>query len=506
MTGSTWRRLGLLGPLIGAQFLLVLSFQAVALGLPAIQAGLALSPAGLDWVVNAKVLTLGGSLLLGGQLADRLGPRRLLLAGLATLAVATLLGGIAPTLLVLVAARALEGLGAGLVSPAVLALLVRTCEADADRTTALAVWGAAGPLGGIVGTLVGGSVVDGPGWRWLFLLSAGLASATLGAAWRTLPDLSPARRCAGLDVRGAVAGTLALGLLLLGLEALASGGPGGAWPPLSGALALAGVFAWSTRRASQPLVPGRVLGTPNVALAALVTLVFAAASNTPIFLYGQFMQQVRHASPLLTGWLFLPCNVAIIAGSAGVARLARRLDAARAAALGLAALVVALLWLARLSPRASYLTDLLPGLLLVGLGLGACQVGTLAAATRQVPTDEQGLVAGLLNTAAQVGTAIGLALLEATAAARTLALGQQGVAPPAALSGGLGAAFLVGAGLASLGVLLALRLRCQPRPGEAAAAGAVATSVDRERRRAGMELDGAGRGAAGIDLACSPNR
>ena len=453
-TPPTWTALALL---CAAQFVVVLNFQVGSIALPAIGRGLALSPGGLQWVVSANALAFGGTLLLGGRLADLYGHRRLFMLGLAIFAVASLACGLAPLPAVLIAARAAQGLGTALATPAALALLTDAYPEGEARNRALGIWGAAGPVGGIAGLLLGGLLADSLGWRWVFFPGVPVAALIVALAPRALAERHERRASTRLDLAGALTGTGAIVALVYGLSAVSRSGfaAAGVLLPLAIATGLLLIFLRVEGRVAHPLVPLGILRDRDRIGANLVAFLHAASTNTPAFFFTLYMQDVRGHALLLTGLAFLPCNLAVIAGAALGTRLADRGGYRLAMATGMAIVVVGLAALARIAVAGAYPTTLLPGLLLWGFGLGVAQVGLIGASTAGTAESERGAAAGLLNTAAQLGTAVGLAILVSVATARTAALG--GAAPgDAATVAGFRWAFLAGGGIAALGLLAAL--------------------------------------------------
>ncbi len=432
-----------------AQFVTVLSFQGAAISLPEIQRALGLSPTTAQWLVSANALAFGGLLLVGGRAADLFGHRRLFAAGLALFAAASLAVGLAPAAGWLIAARAAQGAGTALFAPAALALLAGSFPEGPARHRALAAWGAAGPLGGVAAVLLGGALVGALGWRSVFVLAMPLALLPLAIAPIVFPD--DARLAAGrLDLRDTIAGTGGIALLVYGLgEASRAGVTVIALAGAGLGLVLLAAFVAGERRADAPLVPPALMGRRGMSRAVAVAVLHGAATNTPIVFYVLFLQQVQGESPLETGLGFIPCNLAVIAGSAVAARLVDRRGFTAAMAAGMAVVVAGLLTLTTIAVDGTYARTLLPGLALWGFGLGLAQVGIIGAAAAAAEPADRGIAAGLVTTSAQLGTAVGLGVLVAVA-------GRFGGADPEQLVAGYRAAFAGGAGLALLGLLTAL--------------------------------------------------
>lgn len=450
------RRWPALALLCAAQFLVVMNLQIVAIALPVIERGLGFSPAGLQWVVSANVLAFGGFLLLAGRAADLFGHRRLFRGGLALFAVASFGCGLAQTPPMLIAARTAQGLGIALFMPAALALLTDTFAEGPARNWALGIWGAAGPLGGILGSFLASTL----GWPWVFFLGLPIALLAFGLAPELLPEHRSRQGSGRLDIAGAITGTAGIVLFVYGLTRVTAEGVTRlvAAAPIVLALGLLVAFVLIEARSADPILPPRIFRQRLLTGANIVAVLHGASTNTPIVFFAVYMQQVRRASPLETGLAFLPCNIAVVAGAALGSRLASRIAYPRTMAAGMGIVVVALPLLARMTVDGGYAGRLLPGLLLWGLGVGVAQVGIIGAATAGVAASTRGRAAGLLNTSTQIGTAIGLALLVAVATTRTSFLAGGGPISALALVDGFRWAFYAGTVLAGLGVLAAVMI------------------------------------------------
>ena len=366
----------------------------VAIALPAIGRDLDFDAAGLQWVLSAYTLTFGGGLLLAGRVADLHGRRRVFRAGLLLFAAASLACALAPASWALIAARAVQGAGAALVAPAALALLVAAEPPGPRRSRALGVWTAAAAGGGASGWVLGGLIASGPGWEWVFAVNVPVGLAGAALAGRLLVESHG--EAGGLDVPGAVALTAGLGAVLVGLSE-------GLPYAFAAGLALLAAVAPIQRRATHPLVPPGALRAPGLARGALVALALTATTSPAMFL-------AVLAADTSNGLVFAPFNAAVIAGSLAAPRAEPR----AAMAGGLAAVGAGAALLAASAP-------LLPAFLVMGGGLGVASVASTAIGT--AGDDRPGFAAGLLNTAAQLGTAIGLAALVAPAAALGFAWG-----------------------------------------------------------------------------------
>lgn len=394
-----------------AQFMVALDVQIVAIALPAIQRDLNVSQANLQWVVSAYVLTFGGFLLLAGRLADLFGRRRVFMLGFGLFTLASLGCGLARTELLLNLARAAQGLGAAFIAPAALSLLTTTFSEGPRRNYALGVWGTAAPLGGAAGFLLGGVLTDGPGWPWVFLVNVPIGLLTLAVAPALLAESREENATRRVDLGGAVAGTSGLVLLVYGLTQ--AEGAGFSAPRTLGllglALALLCLFYIIETKVKNPLVPFAIFRRRNLTGANLIYLVLTAVNGPILFLLTLYLQGPLGYTSLEAGLAFLPASLVLAAAAPFGAWLTGRAGYRLTMAAGTFALGIAALLFARISVGGSYLTDLLPGLVLLGVGLNVASVAATVAGTARTSASQQGLASGLLNTSAQVGTALGLA-------------------------------------------------------------------------------------------------
>jgi EmrB/QacA subfamily drug resistance transporter len=458
-----------------AQFVVVLDVTIVAIALPAVQADLGLSTTALGWVITAYTLVFGGCLLAAGRLADRVGRRRAFTAGVLLFAAASLACGLAPSGAALLAARSVQGLGAALLSPAALALITATHPEGRARARALGWWTAAAAGGGASGWVLGGLLSGLLGWRWVFLVNLPLCLAAAGLAPRVLPewrDPSPARP----DLVGAVLATGGLGALVLALTLAAARGPlsGPTLAALAAAVALLAALARVEARTRDPLVDRALLRRPDVAGPNAVAAVLTAATTPPMFFCILHAQQVLGLAPTAAGLLFPPFNLAVITGSLAGPRVVAAAGERRTMVGGLLAVAAGALALRAIAPGAPALPSLLGGFLLLGAGLGVASVASTTLGTAALDAADQGFAAGLLATSAQLGTALGLAILVPLASAHTRALG----GAPAAQVAGFELGFALAAALATTaaGVIAISHLRAsqrqrsghtQPRPASA---------------------------------------
>jgi EmrB/QacA subfamily drug resistance transporter len=422
-----------LAVLCAAQFLVVLDITVVNVALPAIREDLAIAPGRLHWAISAYAVAFGGLLLVAGRLADLLGRRRVFLGGVALFGAASLAAGLAPGGEILAAARALQGVGAALISPAALAVLAQAFGEGRARTRALAAWGTVGALAAASGVLLGGILVELLDWRWIFLVNVPVAAAALALGPTVLPGHRghPGRR---VNVTGALLVTAVPALAVAGLaEAAVSGwGHPAVLGPLAGAAA-AGALAWARERvAVEPLLPARVLRSPAVGAANLAGFLHGAMMLGSFLLLALHMQEVLGMSPIQTGAGLL----AVRATSAVWAPLGARLVAAAGARPvltgAMAAMTAGLALLARAPAGGGYAPGLLPGLLVLGLAIPALFLTVNLIALEGVPVADAGLASGLLNTSQWVGGAVGVAAVSAVGAGAGLwacaALGLAGTA------------------------------------------------------------------------------
>jgi EmrB/QacA subfamily drug resistance transporter len=443
-TRQSWTVLVLLAI---AQFMVILDVTVVNVALPSIGSALTFAPDDLQWVVTAYVLVTGGLLLLGGRAADLFGRRRVFLAGLVTFTAASLASGLAVSPEMLIAARAAQGLGAALMSPAALSI-VTTTYSGAQRTTALSVWGAIGAAGAAAGVLFGGMLTAWLSWEWVFFINVpvGIAAGLLALHFIPRPG-SRRGRHRELDLTGAAVGTGGLATLIYAIDGAATHGWGSARTLvlLAVGLALLGAFAAIERSVKRPLVPPVTWRTRSLVSSAAMMLGATAILVGAFFLNSLYLQQVLDASALETGLAFLPLALVIGVGAHLASHVLPRLGARTVVLGGLALMVGGALLLALAPDHASYSADLLPGFLALGLGVGLVFPTVSITAMADVTHDDAGMASGLMQTSHELGAALGVAVLSAvaTAANATPALGYE-------------AGFFAAAGIAGLLGLLAL--------------------------------------------------
>lgn len=393
-------------------FMIVLDNSIIFTGLPQIQRSMGLSPTALSWVQNAYTLVFGGLLLLGARSGDLLGRQRVFIVGLGLFGIASLLVGTAQSEEWIIAARAFQGIGAAIVAPSSLSLITAAFPTGPERTRAVAAYGTTAGIGASVGLVAGGALADLVSWRAGFFINVPIAAVMIALALRFLPPLTPAR--GRFDLTGAVTSTLGMGALVYGI--VNAGDAGWAAPStmtaiVAGAVVLAGFIA-NERRARQPIMPLRLFASRQRTGAAIARLLFAGTGIAFFFFTTQFLQGVYRWTPLQAGVAFLPMTLLQFGAALFVARLTRRFGNAALLAVGVAAVLGAMAWLSRsATPDSSYLSALAGPLVLFGLGQGLCFGPLTAAGIAGAPAEDAGAASGLVNTAHQLGSTIGVAVL-----------------------------------------------------------------------------------------------
>jgi EmrB/QacA subfamily drug resistance transporter len=446
--------------LASAQFIVVLDASIVNVALPSIGRDLTFAQDDLSWVINAYTLTFGGFLLLGGRLADLLGRRRIFIAGAGLFAVASLLGGLAESELQLIAARALQGMGAALISPAALSIVTTTFAEGAERNKALGVWGAVAGSGGAVGVLLGGVLTETLGWEWVLFVNVPIALAAALLAPRLL-DESGDDSAVNFDIPGAVSVTAGLAILVYVLVDAEQAGWGSTQTlvllPL--ALALLAAFIFIESRAQSPLMPFSIFRLRTLRGANVVGLLVGMSLFSMFFFISLYLQQVLGYDALEAGLSYLPLSAAIIISAGVASQLVTRIGFKPTLIAGMLFVFVGLLWFSQVSPGGTYVGDVLFPSLLVAVGLGFSFVSVTIAAVTGVRPDQAGLASGLINTNQQVGGALGLAITATIANSVTAGVFEDGERNPVvALTEGFQDAFLACSGIALLGAVLAATL------------------------------------------------
>ena len=453
-----------------AQFMVILDATIVNVALPSIQEDLKMSDADLQWVVNAYALTFGGFLLLGGRAGDLIGRKRVFLVGVVVFTVASLLNGLAPSSEALILFRGLQGLGAALIAPAALSIITTTFEEGAERTKAMGVWAAIAVGGGAVGLVLGGVLTTTLSWPWIFYVNVPVGIAVFIASMRIVPESKDAHAHKSYDVAGAVTVTAGLLALVYGIVKAQEKG----WASLhtggffAVAIALLVAFVVIERRSAEPLVRLSIFRVRTVRAANVVMFLVAAGLFAMFYFNTLYLQRVLGYTALEAGLAFLPFTAGIIIGAGLSQSLVPKLGAREVPLIGMPMAVVGLLLFMRLQPDGSYVTDLLPGIMLASIGMGLTFVPITLIATSGIPADDAGLASGLYNTSQQIGGALGLAILatlSVDATQETLS-GLGGAPQPAdeaqALVDGfhvayLGSAALVAGGFFALLLLLSRR-------------------------------------------------
>jgi EmrB/QacA subfamily drug resistance transporter len=455
--------------LCAAQFMVVLDASIVNVALPSIQRALHFSQQNLQWVVNAYVLLFGGFLLLGGRAADLLGRRRVFIAGLLFFSAASLVGGLSGSQGMLIGARAVQGLGAAIVSPAALSIVTTTFTEGAERNKALGIWGAVAGSGGAVGVLLGGVLTQALGWQWVLFVNVpiGIAAALLARALVAESRVEAAER--RFDLAGGVTVTAALVAAVYAIVKAPTAGWGSAQTIglLALGVALLVAFAVIEQREREPLMPFSIFRVGSVGGSNVIGLLTGAGLFSMFFFVSLYMQDVLGYSPLHSGLSYLPLAFSIIVSAGVASALTTRIGVRPVLAGGLALVAGGLIWFGAVSVGGSYVGDILFPSLLAGWGLGLAFVPQTIGSQEGVERDDAGLASGLINTSQQLGGALGLAVLSTIATSRTNDALATGAGHAAALVHGFHAAFLVGAGFAVVAVLLALVMI---RPARAAAA------------------------------------
>jgi EmrB/QacA subfamily drug resistance transporter len=444
-----------------AQFVVVLDASIVNVALPSIGKGLHFSEQNLPWVVNAYVIAFGGFLLLGGRAADLLGRRRVFMAGLVLVAVASLAAGFAANQGQLIAARAAQGLGAAIISPAALSIVTNMFEDGAERNKALGAWGAVAGSAGAAGVLLGGILTDGLGWEWVLWVNVPVSLIALAMTPRLIPESRSESATRHFDAAGAVSVTAGLSLLAYGLLDASSAGWGSAKTVtlLALSVALIGAFIAIELRSAAPLVPFRIFRLRTLTGANVVGILLGASLFSMFFFISLYMQQVLGYSPIHAGLSYLPLAVMIFVSAGMGGQLVTRFGFKPILAAGMLLVAGGLLWFSQVSVGGGFISDILGPSLLAAAGLGFGFVTSTIAAVAGVKPQEQGLASGLINTSQQIGGALGLAVLSTIATTRTHdVMASGGSSLQRALTDGFQSAFLGGAVIAALGFVAALIL------------------------------------------------
>lgn len=413
-------KLGLaLAVIAAAQLMLVLDNTIVAVALPSMQNALGLSDANLGWVITAYALAFGGLLLAGGRAGDLFGRRRVFRTGLVVFTLASLLGGLAGSGEVLLIARVLQGVGAAIAAPTALSLLASTFPAGPARNKALGVYGAMGGLGSVVGLLLGGALTEFLSWRWVMYINIPIAIAVLIGT----SVLKEGERDRGkVDVPGALTATFGFGSLVYGINRAGEKGLGDSTTLIALAVAIVLIVAFiAIQRSSRaPMVPGAVLADKSRAGANAVMFLVGAGMFATFYFLTLYMQIVKGYEPMITGLAYLPFAIGIGIAAGGVGpQLLAKVPERSVIAVGLVIGIAGMVWLSLLEPGQNAFAVLLPAQLVCGFGLGLVFVTVTIISVRGVSPEDTGIAAGLINTSQQIGGAVGLAILAATASVIT---------------------------------------------------------------------------------------
>lgn len=463
MSTPSFRRWPALALIATAQFMVIMDTSIIGVALPKIQGALGFSQENLSWVFNAYVVAFGGLLLLGGRLSDLFGARRLFSTGWVVLAVGSLVAGLAPEVWVELTGRAVQGVGAALIAPSALTLLMMLFGSEPkELTKALAIYGAAAPAGGTAGVFLGGLITQYISWPWVFYLNIPIAVIALLATPRLMPS-APARS-GSVDVLGAltVTGGLAVAVYAIVRAPEAGWGSLSTWGALAIAVVLLIVFIRIQAARTEPLMRLGIFRSPNLAAANLAQLLLGAAWIPMWFFLNLYLQQVLGFRAFPSGAALLPMTVLIMIGMVALApRAIARFGAKAMTVTGLALLAVGMVWLSLIRANGNYAVDVLPASLVAALGMSLAFIPSLGTALSSARPEEGGLAAGIVNTSYQVGSALGLAAMTAVAAAR----GSRKLGDVGALTHGFSAAFLGAGVIAAAGAILAAMLLRSARAG-----------------------------------------
>jgi EmrB/QacA subfamily drug resistance transporter len=461
------RRWWALALLCGAFFMVILDAAIVTVALPSIEEELGFSAQGLQWVVSAYALTFAGLLLLGGRAADLLGRRRVFMVGLVLFTIASLLCGLAWSDEALIGARAFQGIGAAVMTPTALSIITTTFEEGAERNKALGIWGALGGIGATTAWLIGGPLVDGPGWEWIFFINIPVGVAALALSPVLLRESRAALTRRSYDPAGALTITGALALLVYAIVEAPDTGWGDSQTILllAGSALLLAAFVLIESRHRAPLVRLGIFRSRMIVGANAVMLVFGTLPYGLGFILTLYAQQVLGYSAVKFGLTSLVFPAMAALGSIVGQGIVLRVGFRPVAAVGMALMGGGSFLLTQVSVGGSYFGDIFFGLLVFGPGVGLAFVTASIAALAGVPEHESGLASGLSNTSFQIGAALGVAIVTTVAVTRTedYLAANTGADPLAALTEGFQSAFLAIAILAGIGVALALLLLGRPR-------------------------------------------
>jgi EmrB/QacA subfamily drug resistance transporter len=404
-----------------AQFMVVLDATIVNVALPHIQTALGFNEASLQWVINAYTLVFAGFLLLGGRMGDLLGRKRLFMVGLVIFTAASFLNGISSSSGMLIGFRALQGLGAALISPAALSIISTTFAEGKERSRALGVWAAIAIGGSAVGLVLGGALTQAFSWRWIFFVNVPVGIFAFFAALRLVPESKDEHAHKGYDIAGAVTVTGGLMVLVFGLVHSATHGWGSTATIVSffASAVLLAAFVLIELRSAEPLVRLSIFRVRSLTTANLSMFLAFSGMFAMFFFNTLYIQKVLGFGPLKAGVAFLPFTAGIMLSAGLASNFAPRIGVRPVAATGMVLTILGLLLFSRMPVDGTYAADVLPGMILASLGMGAIFMPLTLIATTGLENEDQGLASGLFNTSQQVGGALGLAILSTIAASHT---------------------------------------------------------------------------------------
>jgi len=445
--------------LCAVAFLDFVDASIINIALPAIRRDLHMSVQNLQWIPSGYLLTYGGFMLLGGRAADLLGRRRVLVAGTLVFGASALVGGLAPNSGTVIASRLAQGVGAAMMLPAALSILTTTFTDGPERRTALGAWGGTAGLGSAAGVLLGGLLTQGPGWRWVFLVKPPLCAIILAGVFILLKDDRRRGRLVNFDLFGALLATAGALLLVYSLVRAPAVGWGSArtMGELAGSAALLAAFVVNEQRSKNPLLPLSIFRVKGLAAADITQLIGIAGMFAVFFFVTLYVQGILGYSPIQAGLAYLPVTAGVGVSAGLTPRLIGRIGIRPVFVAGTLLAGGGVYWLSQVPIHGSYLTDLLPGLVIMSVGLGAEFVAAATAANAGVPPQLAGLAAALFNASQWIGGALGLAIFSAIATARTTHLLASGATPAAALDGGFRQALIAAAVFLVAAALVALR-------------------------------------------------
>jgi EmrB/QacA subfamily drug resistance transporter len=450
-----WKALAVLSL---AQFLIIMDTSIIGVALPAIQQQFSFSQSDLQWIFSAYVIVFGALLLLGGRLSDIVGQRRIFVIGFAILTAASVVAGLASSGTVLIAARALQGVGAALIAPAALSIVMSLFTIPAERNKAMGFWGAAAPAGGTAGVFLGGIITAWVDWSWVFLVNVPVGIAVLALTWKLLPHGT--RHKGRVDYLGAFSITGALILLVYAIVTANDAG----WSSLQTvsllltSAGLLGAFIMIQKRSREPLMPFRIFKTVNLLASNVVMALLGAAWIPMWFFLNLYLQQIQGYGPFESGLALLPMTAAIMVLMIGASsKLIGRLGVKHSLVAGLGLLAVAMLMFVATpsGKEGSFVTHVLPASLVAAGGMSLAYIPALMSAVSHVRKEESGLASGIVNTSYQIGSALGLAIMVAIASAQTLSDSSSGIGSIDALNNGFHLAFITAAIVAAIAAIVA---------------------------------------------------